>query len=902
MSETVVQRKRTVIILWVIAFIAVTPLLLNYGHYISYSESPKSLANSESSRAQQVLSSLSPSNSTLVVVFQPSSTETEAEIQNQTLAFQAALNSSRIPYLSGSSSAFSSFEKFLKQVFTNSTVQGINSTYSSISTLAAQVYAFPSAFLGNWTEYDYAQTAINQAASGASYDGSAYESLFLKDLNQTFSTEPSWSPVEKVQNSTSWAAVQKFFPLQPFEIFPVVYTAGYNVTNYRSDVLTPVSAFLTAASGFPISTRLVQASLVAGDNASDYYLTKYGLLGAPSFIRQQYVSPDNSTYLVTVNFNVTESYRGANDFYPAQSATAEVRTLSGKYFGTSEVTGLGAVAADTAQLSASSAYAFGLIFVFLAVTVGLLFAAVLPPVLVLIVVSLTTALGYVSITLTGMAIGSVDYDVTNILTAVVLGVSTDYFVFMLSRYREELRKGQSSLGALNTATRKAGFAVLVSGVTVALSLGAISLVSGLESWGPVLSLTILLTVLLETTLVPAILSLLGPRVFTIGTLRLRRGRAETQKRAPSVEGSSFYRIARLSQRRKFLILGVIVLLAVPTTLLWFTIPTTYNLNEGLPQNLSSVQALNIVDQKFGTNEIYPTFVIVSFPENATGGAGGLTSAATSTLESDARTLLATPGIKEVIGPTINGTKIQPSNLDSQFVFDHGSYAYFIVFTVYDPYSSNAISLVDQLRSNSQFLVGGLTSSIIDLQGYYNSAFLELELLIVAVIAIVLGYSFRSAKYPFISLTGVFISITWTTAILYAISKYLLGEELVFLIPIIIYVILMSLGNDFAVFILSRVREEQAAHGFEEGLARAMVGSGSVVTALGLILAVSLGSLGLVPFGLLEQIGIAFVISMIIDTFVIRIFYFPSMLLLLERGQKAESPAVPDVQTPQSRSP
>ena len=260
------------------------------------------------------------------------------------------------------------------------------------------------------------------------------------------------------------------------------------------------------------------------------------------------------------------------------------------------------------------------------------------------------------------------------------------------------------------------------------------------------------------------------------------------------------------------------------------------------------------------------------------------------MEADATLLLGTNGIKEVVGPTINGTRIEPSTLDGQFVFNHGFDAYFVVFTKYDPYSSNAIAVVNQLRQNDQFLVGGLTSSIIDLQAYYNGAFQQLEIVILVVIAIVLGLSFRSAKYPFISLTGVFISITWTTAILYLISTYLLGQELVFLIPIVVYVILMSLGNDFAVFILSRVREEQKSFGFEEGLARAMVGSGAVVTALGLILAVSLGSLGLVPFGYLEQLGIAFVISLIVDTFVIRIFYFPSMLFVLKgRGTEPSAP-------------
>jgi len=889
-SDFVVQRKRTVIIIWVIALLALTPLFLNYGHFVSYSESPKSLSDSESAKAQQMLSSLAPTNSTLVVVFQPGKGETQSEIENQTLAFQRALNSSHIPFYSGSTSVFSKYESFLESVLNSNTVIGIQSTYYSLVSLSAKVYTFPSAFLGNWSAYGYSQASIAQAGAKASYNGSSYQSLFLADLNQTFSTGASFhNPTQRVQNATGTAALKTYFSLYPFFIFPVLDTAGYNVTDYRTDVVVPVTEYLSGYAGFHVSAELLDSALVAGANASKYYFSKYGVLGAPGFITQEYVSPDNSTYLVNVNFNVTEDYRGPNDFYPAQNATAEIRNLSQKYFGTAEVTGEGAVAADTAQATASAGFVFGLIFVFLALAVGLIFASYLPPILALIVVSIATALGYVAMYLTGLALGHVDYIVTYLLTAVVLGVSTDYFVFILSRYRDELRTGKTNFDALLIATQKAGFAVVVSGVTVAVSLGAISLVSGLESWGPVLFFTILFTVALETTLVPALLSLVGPRIF-MGWRFFRRGKggspSASQRRPRPLERSTFYRVVKFSERRKILIVGVIVLLAVPPVYLWFNLPTTYNLNEGLPQGISSVQALNTVEQKFGSSIIFPTFVVVNFSQNATAGFGGLTPNATASLEADARILLGTAGVKQVIGPTVNGTGVQPSNLDSQFVFNHGLSAYFIVFTKYDPYSSDAISVVSQLRQDNQFLVGGLTSSIIDLRGYYNGAFEQLELVILVVIAIILGISFRNLKYPFISLTGVFISITWTTAILYVITKYVLGVQLVFLIPIVVYVILMSLGNDFAVFILSRVREEQKAFGFEEGLARAMVGSGAVVTGLGLILAVSLGSLGLVPFGYLEQLGITFVISLILDTFVIRIFYFPSMLLLL-KGRQSE---------------
>ncbi len=189
-----------------------------------------------------------------------------------------------------------------------------------------------------------------------------------------------------------------------------------------------------------------------------------------------------------------------------------------------------------------------------------------------------------------------------------------------------------------------------------------------------------------------------------------------------------------------------------------------------------------------------------------------------------RTLLGIAGTKQVVGPMVNGDFVQLTNQSSQFIFNGGKNAYFLLFTSYDPYSSAALSLVKQLRSeNPQFLVGGLTSSVIDLQNYYSTAYTQLEIIIVAIIAVVLGISFRSIRYPFISLSGVFISITWTTGIVYAISKYLLGQDLVFLIPVVLYVILTSLGNDFTVFILSRVKEEQQKFGFEEGLARAYGG-------------------------------------------------------------------------------
>jgi RND superfamily putative drug exporter len=723
-SKTLIEKRRIVIIAWAIAFLAMTPLILNYSHFISYSTSTSGLSNSESSKAQAILASLSPQNSTLIVEVQ--SGQNAVQTGDSILQFQSQLSAKHIPYVASSSSAFS----------------------------------------------DYAQ-------------------------------------------------------------------------------------YLNAIEGGNVGTSFVEAN---------------GLSGAPSFITKSSVSPDNSAYLVTVNFNVTENYRTANNEYPSQSATPAVRALAQSVFGSSAlVTGQGAIAYDTQSITSSSGFVFGFTFVFLAIAVALTLASVISPLAALLFVSLSTAIGYVGIYATGLLFGHVDFTVTYTLTAVLLGVTTDYLVFILSRYREGLTSGLSSNDALATATSKAGFAVVVSGVTVAGGLGVLSFVSDLRTWGPVLLISILMTVLLVTTLLPAIASYVGPRMFLKRSMKVVEEKHFYRK-------SRFYRTANFSMRRRYLVVGVILLLAAPTVYFWFNVPTTYNFNEGLPKNLQSVQAFNSLNQKFGSNLIYPTYVIANFTQSVLLPNGSLTQSGYSSLKQIATQISGTPGVNQVVGPVSASTG---GAVSGSFIFNGGHNAYFLVFTSFDPYSQQAINVVDSLRHDSGFLVGGLTSGLIDLQSSNAVTYSELEVLIVAVVALILGISFRSLKYPLISLSGVFISITWTTGILYLISKYILGEALIYLIPIVLFVILMSLGNDFSVFIFTRVKEEQAKLGPEEGLSRAMVGSGKVVTALGVILAVSLGSLGLVPFGFLQQIGIAFVVSLLIDTFVIRTVYFPAMIRLLQ---------------------
>lgn len=864
------KRRLLVIIVWAVVFLAATPALMNYSHFISYSNSTTTNPNAESQIASSILSNSSKQNSTLFLVVQENPFSTKG-LANRTLEFQSALRNGPISNFSSSSSPYSSYADFLNTALSGRASDLVNA-YDNLSIAAVQIFSFPKAFLGNWSALSFNSSLIYDAAANAGLNiSNAYGSAFISAVNLTVAS--SYAPNTTVANASEVVnqSISRSYPTITGNFYYLLLAHEYlGLYNYTTGVKQALSAYISSISGFSLTTDMINATLVGGDIGMNY-VHAYGLKGIPAFISDRYVSPDNTTFLVNVIFSVPSGYVGSGGSTPSSTATPEIQNISKNYFGSSaKLTGDGAIAYETQQVTAQYGFVFGMLFVVLAVAVAITLVSWKGGLISLVFVSLATLLGYLSIYLTGLIVHNVNYIVTYTLTAVAVGVSTDYLVFIASRYRQEIREGKTHNEAMEAATRKAGKAVVISGITVGFSLATFSVIPGFESWGLVLLFSILMIIALETTLFPAILSYFGPKFFT------RKGRSLAQ--VDYHKSSVFYRAAKVSMRKKWAVAGIILLLGAPAGYFFFAAPTTYDFNTGLPQNLESVQALNILDQKFGSNVLYPITVI----KEINGSQGSVNSQGMALLNSTTRMLLSTNGVTKVIGPYSNGTSFDSSINATSYLLDNGKYAYYLVYTDYSPYTRNALDIVGGLRANNSLIVGGITSGIIDQQKENTLNYTELEILIISVIFIVLLVSFLSPKYPLISISGVFISISWTTFLLYLISGTILGEGLIYLIPVILFIILMSLGNDYTVFIISRVKEYSSQYGFEEGLPRAMASSGRVVTSLGMILALSLGSLGLIRSGFLQQLGIAFFISLIIDTFIIRTFYFPAMLSLMRK--------------------
>ena len=879
LSKFIIGHRYVVIIVWIVAFMAMTPAILGYSHYISYSSASSSNPSSESSEAQAILQNNSRSNSTVFVLV----TEdpfSGSSIVNNTLQFQDRIVSSHLKDFASSSSVFTAYAGFINKVLgSNATI--LARLYNETEQNATRMYSFPASFYVNWSLYSFKYDEIFNASKISGFNSSnSYEKNFINYLNETASAN---NVSGSISASNPYLAVRQAILYAYNETYPQYAIAPYNsgslisyqylgLGNFSSHIAEAVSLYLSPY--VPVNSNLVNVTL-GGGNIGIRYVREYGLSRIPSFILDQYVSPDWSAFLIEISFSVPSGYVGPNDFQPSVSATPYIENASRAIFSSAAmVTGNGPITEQTQQVTQKSAFVFGILFIILAIAVAITLVSWKSAIIALVFVSMATALGYLSIFISGILLHSVNYIVNYTLTAVAVGVSTDYLIFIASRYRQEIKEGALPDDALETATSRAGRAVIISGLTVGLSLSMFSFIPGFRSWGIVLLLAILFIVLLETTLFPAILSLFGPKFFTRKSIEPVQEGYHTRSR--------FHKAARFSYRRRAEVVAIVAMLGVPAAYFFFNVPTSYNFNTGLPESLPAVKALGVLEEKFGSNLLYPIEIVL--PVNATNN--HFTPSVNATIMDTTSYLIHFNGVIKVIGPYSNGTVIASNITPENYSLQDGKYVYYLVYSVYSPYSEQALNQVKELRSDRSIIVGGVTSSVIDEQSQNSIIYPELEILIIAVIFSILLISFRTPKYGIISLIGVFFSISWTTAILYLISRFLLHESLIYLIPIILFIILMSLGNDYTVFIVSTVREYESKMGFRDGMPRAMASSGRVVTSLGLILAVSLGSLGFIPDGFLEQLGIAFFVSLILDTFIIRTFFFPAMLSILRRDLDA----------------
>ncbi len=250
----------------------------------------------------------------------------------------------------------------------------------------------------------------------------------------------------------------------------------------------------------------------------------------------------------------------------------------------------------------------------------------------------------------------------------------------------------------------------------------------------------------------------------------------------------------------------------------------------------------------------------------------------------------------------------PPSLSSAYVSGDGTVARLYVTTSTNPYDTKSFDTVRDLRallatdpghfdaagvagtgsgtaSLTQSYVGGSTAEFADVQDTISADFLRVAAITIVGILIVLILLLRALVAPVYLVLTVLLSYAMSLSVSALILQHVFGQAGVnYFIPLMVFVLLVALGSDYNIFLMSRVREESSTRELRPGIRVASARTGTVITSAGLILAGTFGALVTSPLQLLFQVGLAVALGVLIDTFVVRSLLVPAITAFI--GERA----------------
>jgi putative drug exporter of the RND superfamily len=485
--------------------------------------------------------------------------------------------------------------------------------------------------------------------------------------------------------------------------------------------------------------------------------------------------------------------------------------------------------------------------------------ALLPLVLIAIVSQL--AAGVIADVNKALHLGA-DSSISTILIVVLFGIGTDYILFLMFRYRERLRAGEDAKQAMVSSVTRVGEAIAsAAGVVIVAFLAlTLSTLSVLRAIGPALAIAVATTLLAGLTLVPAVVSLLGARVFWPS----KSWRAEPDAARFSRLGRSLGRHPARFAAASGLLLAVLAAGAAAYN------PTFDLSSAGIPKTAESQTALKTLEKGLPPGATDPADVLLHSISGRPLAPAQLTAYATR--------LRALTGVGAVAP-----AKLSPDSATADFT----------VTLTHDPASTAAVNTVKgPLRAGAHSaapagtyaLVGGTTAVFADIQRAVNHDYRVVFTVAAITILLILGLLLRSAVAPWYLMASVGLGFGATLGASVLVFQGLRGAAgLVFLLPIYMYLFVVALGTDYNILMIARLREEtREGKTPRDAAAVALRYAGPTIGAAGLILAGTFASLTLAGNTILSQLGFAVSCGIALAAFVMAMFFTPSLTALIGR--------------------
>jgi putative drug exporter of the RND superfamily len=517
---------------------------------------------------------------------------------------------------------------------------------------------------------------------------------------------------------------------------------------------------------------------------------------------------------------------------------------------------------------------------------GTVWAALLPLTIGIMSVSLTLGLMYY---LTGT------YSLSNFLPNIVmmlgLAIGVDYALFLVSRFREELKRQLSIQEAVAMTIQTAGKSVFFSGFAVLIGmLGMLfiklPIIYSLCLGGVVVVLS---AVTLSCTLLPSLLGIFGHHINSLKVFPGIQRRMETSRLWERIAHGVMRRPAFLA----IVICTLLLSLMLPITRMKLGVPTA----EVLPPSYESRMGADILKNNYDKRKANPVLIILKTKRNFT---DRMTIKSIQAYEDKIKKV---PGVQEIrsyvdlLGSDGKAEQVKSNVIQERISakkLAQGNFPLMTVVPQSDPESVAASKLVHQLRgvkaSNLKPYITGQTALRVDILDRIYNGLPFMMLFIIMITYFVLFSAFKSVLIPIKAVLMNTLSLGASLGIVVIVFQYgWLADTLnitsigyvSIIMPVTIFCVVFGISMDYEVFLISRIKEEYDISGDnDQSTAVGLQKTGSLISSAALIILVVVGSFIFTNIEITKALGVGLFCAILIDATLIRIIVVPALMKLL----------------------
>ncbi|GAA0593923.1 MMPL family transporter [Virgibacillus siamensis] len=470
----------------------------------------------------------------------------------------------------------------------------------------------------------------------------------------------------------------------------------------------------------------------------------------------------------------------------------------------------------------------------------------------------------------------VDAQAISIMTVLLFGAGTDYCLFLISRYRDELQLEANKYTALQKAIGYSGGAIMMSALTTVIGLYSLSLAqyASYDRFAVPFSLAILIMGIAVLSFLPSILSMLGRTAFFPFIPRTEKMAQELEAkkgklvRHPKTRSRYSKAIGNAVTGKPWLIIIICTIFLGGLALLVPKIPFTYGVFESFPDDMPSKEGSSLIAEHYPPGKIAPVQVIID------------TEGKDISLADE----LASLDMAESVGDPRIGEK-------------NSDYQMYEVILSMDPYSTKAVHHIPEIKSavagyleeagvddaSRNVWLGGETAALYDTEqvtGKDQRIIIPVVLIIIAALLLVYLRSIVAMTYLLLTVVLSYLS---ALGLGWLVIHYGFGEPAMQgLIPLYAFVFLVALGEDYNIFMVSSIWENRKHMPLKKAIAEGVGQTSSVISSAGLILAGTFSVLAVMPMQVLVQFGTVTAIGVLLDTFIVRPLLVPAITTVLGR--------------------